>query len=159
MKQMKATIVILYFFSLFSWAGSIQISTSPVIFGRYSSFDPNDLQGSGEIEILCLPDNINSKDQVMCVGSLSIGLSSGKSGNVFNRKLYSTNMSNFLEYNLFTDSNKRTIWGDINGEPKHIKYRLRMNASESYTVFGLIKAKQYAPYGIYQDSLTVSIDF
>ena len=87
--------------------------------------------------------------------SYTLGLSTG-AGTVAQRKLTLTTGTNTLNYNLYTDSMRSTVWGasSVSGSTSGI------TGNASNTVYGRIAASQTtAVPGSYADTIVVTITF
>jgi spore coat protein U-like protein len=127
-----------------SVAGAAQCSLTAVgvAFGSYDVFSTQDTDVAGTITVSC-----------QSASTYSISLSPG-SGSLLARRL--TNGSNLLAYNLFTDPQRLTIWGDgsqgtvtVNGS----------GTGASYTVYGRIPAAQNVYVGSYSDTIVVTVTY
>jgi len=69
-----------------------------------------------------------------------------------------TDGSNTLEYNLYTDAGRTTVWGD--GTASSVTAAgTGSGAQQSLTVYGRIPASQSVPAGSYSDTVTATINF
>ena len=102
-----------------------------------------------------LDDDITGTINVSCQASTSysISLSSG-SGAYSARTLLSA--GNLLNYNLYLDPTRLTIWGDGSAATGTLS---GSGTTGSYTVYGRIPARQNAVVGIYGDIVTVTVAF
>jgi spore coat protein U-like protein len=113
-----------------------------VSFGSYDplSFEP--LDGVGNIAVRCDADT-----------SFTISLSSG-SGSYAARQM--TSGAHALEYNLFTDPSRLTVWGD--GSAGSATLTASASSAEE-AVYGRIAARQNVPTGTYTDVVVVTITY
>ncbi|MCF6765923.1 spore coat U domain-containing protein [Thiotrichales bacterium 19S3-7] len=120
------------------------VSVSDLNFGEY---DPNsniDLTSSGSFIFQCSPGI-----------STSFYLTPIQQGTISDRIL--TNGPNQLHYNLYTDSNFSTIFGNTN-EGSPLSHTTNGN-TQSINYYGKIPANQNVQSGTYTDMQSVSIDF
>jgi spore coat protein U-like protein len=118
------------------------VSSSGVNFGSYDVFSTS-------------PDDITGSITVSCSASTSyaIALSAG-SGSYGARTL--TNGPQILDYNLYTDATRTTVWGDGTGGTATVSGTA---ASQTYTVYGSIAAGQNVSVGSYTDVVVVTLTF
>ena len=113
-----------------------------VAFGAYDVFSFQSLDSTGNIAVTCDMST-----------PYTIALSAGQ-GSYGSRWLASGPYR--LNYNLFTDASRATVWGDGTGGSSTVP---GSSASTNFTVFGRIAARQNAHVGIYGDSVTVTLTF
>ncbi|MCG5077091.1 spore coat U domain-containing protein [Paraburkholderia tagetis] len=102
---------------------------------------------------------------VTCIGSTSVSYTiaaSAGAGSYSTRQQVSG--SHTLNYNIFTDSSRKMVWGDgISSGTNAISGSMiatSTGATESYTVYGRIfSGQQTAWVGSYSDILTVTIAY
>jgi len=95
---------------------------------------------------------------VSCTGNLQhavITLSAGHSNSFGSRVMSSGSRS--LNYNLYINSSRSTVWGDGTGS----SHTVTINAAKSTTVsvFGQIPARQDASVGTYTDNILQTVEF
>ena len=94
--------------------------------------------------------------------SYTVELSAG-SGSYGQREMLSG--AEKLQYNLYTDSNHSSVWGDDTGSTDVVADTgagLAANKEKTHTVYGKIpdsEANQNAPAGSYSDSITVTVEY
>lgn len=129
------------------------VSTTGVGFGAYDPFAVADTESTGGVEVTCsnlLGVNI----------SYEIALSTGSSGTFSTREM--TSGSAILQYQLYTDSARTTVWGDGSGSTATITdgYLLQLlSRTETYPVYGSLFAGQTSAAGSYVDSITVTLTY
>jgi spore coat protein U-like protein len=149
MKTFIESIVALLFFFITAAAASAvcQVSTTPVNFGSYDVASANPLDSQGQISVNCLPTS-----NVM----VSIGASQNSGG--FNpRKMKNNTPPDYLNYNLFTNASRTTIWGDGTQGTSTMSDKVQVNKPWTLPVYGRIPALQDVYVGDYSDALTVTI--
>lgn len=131
---------------------SCTASTSGVSFGSYNpgSSSPND--ASGTVTLSCT-------GVVSLLGTIDIAASPGTSGNATARQM--AQGADRLNYNLYTDSNRASVWGTGSGGTGTISATLNglLVFSQSVTVFGRLPAQQWVRTGAYSDSVIVTITY
>jgi spore coat protein U-like protein len=113
-----------------------------VAFGDYDVFNNSDTETAGTVKVNCDAST-----------SYTISLSAG-SGTFASRAM--TNGSHQLNYNLFTDSQRLTVWGDGTAGTATVA---ATDTGATYTVYGLIPALQNVQAGSYFDTLTVTVTY
>jgi spore coat protein U-like protein len=122
-------------------------STSSVGFGSYNVYSatPNN-NGIGQLVILCKGGG---------GPSFVVTLSTGQSNNFVAR--FMTSGTKNLNYNLYINSTRTTIWGD--GTAGSSTMSALPNSSTTLTVYGQIPAGQDVPIGNYSDNITATVTF
>jgi len=121
-------------------------------FGNYKPFDLS-------------PDNSTAKIQMKCTGrgrvNYQISLGSGINGSYTPRKMtLSGSASDYLNYNIFTKSNRTTIWGNGFSGTSTRQFRKSSPFTKKHTLFGQIPASQItAKIGSYSDIILVTINY
>ena len=118
------------------------VSVVNVAFGDYDVFNNSDTDSTGTVKVTCDAST-----------SYTISISAG-SGTFASRAM--TNGSYQLNYNLFTDPQRLTIWGDGTGGTATVA---ATDSGATYTVYGMIPALQNVHAGGYFDTLTVTVTY
>lgn len=139
----------LFFILLLIWmwsdaVGACTVEANGVPFGTYNPFSSAPLDGAGTITITCPSQT-----------SYTVSLSTGN-GTYAGRLMQSGTET--LEYNLYTDSGRTTIWGDGSGGTSTVSGS-DAGMGTSHTVYGRIPERQNPLVGGYTDTLTVTISF
>jgi len=124
------------------WAATCSLSAQGVSFGSYDVFSNVALDSTGNIDVTC---DVSS--------SYSISLSQG-GGSYALRAM--ANGAHRLDYNLYTDATRTTVWGDGNGNTAIVS---GSGTTGNHTVYGRIPARQNAYVGGYIDTITVTLTF
>jgi spore coat protein U-like protein len=130
-----------------------EVSTSGVSFGFYDVFGSVDNDATGNISVACtgLTESTTvAYDIVVSAGSGSYALRSMASG------------SHHLNYNLYTDSNRVTVWADGGVGSGKITDGYSLGLTEvirNYPIYGRIPARQNAFVGSYSDTPIVTINY
>ncbi len=126
------------------------VSVSAVAFGSYNVFDSNHLDSIGMFTYRC--DDVTPSDSIV------IQLSSGSSSTFPTRTL--TQGSYELDYNLYLDAARTTIWGDgTSGTSQYGPIVPADGSNVSLSVYGRIPAGQNARAGDYSDTVIVTVIF
>ncbi|MBD3828778.1 MAG: spore coat protein U domain-containing protein [Stenotrophomonas sp.] len=134
---------------------SCTTSASGVAFGTYPPFSASPTDSTGTVTVTCTP---------LLAGllvSYTIALSTGSSGNYASRSM-SSGVST-LQYQLYTDSARSTVWGDGSAGTATISdsylLDLLVPKTRNYTVYGRIPALQPASPGAYGDTIMVTVTY
>jgi spore coat protein U-like protein len=97
-----------------AFAASCLLNVNPVVFGFYNPLLYTPLENnSGYIEVSC-------RSNIVEIVSYAIGLSPGFSGNFTTRQMRQVVgvQGPALEYNLYSDLSRQTVWGNGSGAPR-----------------------------------------
>jgi len=132
------------------------VSTTPVNFGSYDMFSPAPSDSAGSVTIDCSipPPPPNPPVDVR----IAIG-QSPNSGNFIPRSMKNLARPDLLNYNLYTNSSRTSVWGDGTGGTSVITLNnVNRNAPPRVmTVYGRIPTGQDVSAGSYSDTLVVTI--
>jgi spore coat protein U-like protein len=130
-------------------ANNCTISTSALAFGSY---DPvvahagTNLDGTGAVTVAC------TKGATATIG---LGLGSNASGST---RRMSDGSGNFLNYELYSDSGRTTIWED-SGAGLVTPPVAPSKAPRSFTVYGRVPSNQDVAAGNYADTVVATVNF
>lgn len=127
------------------------VSSTSVSFGPYDVFSPAPLDSTGSVTVSC--DELPPADVV-----IEIGPSAG-SGGFSPRQMRHASRADRLNYNLFTDASRSSVWGDgtAGTQTVFLKNVKRQKPPAIATIYGRIPPGQNVPVGVYADTLTVTI--
>lgn len=129
------------------------IETRPLSFGVYDALSPTALDAVGQVIYTC-----GEKDD-KGVKNIRIELSRGYTNSYSDRAMVGPSAEN-LFYNVYLDSNHRTIWGDgSNGTDYYFDPHPPNKTPVVVPAFGRIRPMQDIPAGQYTDVLQVEIKF
>ena len=152
MKIVRLILIFLFLYLLLSVSiisASCIISTTPVNFGSYDVFSASPTDATGLITITC-------NETPSPYAPVSIGPSPNSGG--FNpRKMKLTSGTDLLNYNLYTDAARTSIWGDGTSGTVSVWRKFLKNKPENLTVYGRIPPGQDVSAGTYTDTLTVTL--
>jgi spore coat protein U-like protein len=121
-----------------------EVTATDLAFGNYVAKTGTPLTGTTLLHTTCTPGS-----------TFNIGLDAGTSpgATVQARKMVSG--ANNLNYQLYSDSARSTIWGNTPGTDTvtGVGTGLQVN----HTVFGAVPAAQVVPAGDYADTITVRV--
>jgi len=137
---------------LFLWTGRVEaahctISTTSVSFGSYDVFASTPTDTTGTVSVTCTGN-----------ADVTITLTKGSSS-TFNPRMLGGG-ADTLNYNLYKDAARTSIWGDGTGSTStYTQVGVPNNTAQNLTIYGRIPAAQDVRAGTYTDSVTVNIDF
>jgi len=133
-----------------AWAQSpsCTISVTSIAFGNYSVFTTTADDSTGTITYRC-----NAQ-----ANNISIALSDGSSTTFSPRTLRKG--SEVLQYNLYRNAARTTIWGDgTGGTSVYTSANPPNNSNVNVTIYGRIPAQQDVSAGNYSDTVSAVINF
>jgi spore coat protein U-like protein len=134
---------------------SCTTSAGGVAFGTYPPFSASPTDSTGTVTVTCTPFLVG------LLVSYTIALSTGNGGNYASRSM-SSGVST-LQYQLYTDSARTTVWGDGSAGTAMISddytIALLVPVTRNYTVYGRIPALQSASPGAYGDTIVVTVTY
>jgi spore coat protein U-like protein len=142
-------------------AQSCSVSSTSVAFGVYDPIGSSSpLDGSGQIAVDCVPNNV----------MFTAGLSTGGSGTYFSRRLAAG--SDTLQYNLYLDAARTNVFGDGSGGTQTATCITGITAygcigsnpsgqgrRATLPFYGRIPAGQDVAAGLYSDTIQVIVVF
>jgi spore coat protein U-like protein len=125
------------------------VAVSGVSFGSYDVFDVSATDSAGSVSYTCSGG-----------ATVTMSLSIGSAPSYSPRQMLRMGGGGILDYNLYLDAGRSTIWGD--GTSMTGQYGPNMPADGATVVvpiFGRVPAAQDATIGVYTDTITVTINF
>lgn len=125
------------------------ISTAALAFGSYDPVAANastDLDGTGTVVVAC------TKGSTATIG---LGLGANASGTT---RRMTDGSSNFLNYELYQDSSRSTVWSDT-GAGLLSPVAAPSKAARNFTVYGRVASNQDVPAGSYSDTVVATVNF
>lgn len=131
-------------------------------FGPYLMIDaaPRDAQAS--LTVSCTRLNApgdNSPGKVTI--SVAVGPSQG-SGSIQNRQMFQGGAPDLLNYNVYLDAGRISVWGNATGvdtSSQTISIPNKQTNSATFTFYGRLFAQQNVTPGFYSDSLLITVDY
>lgn len=123
--------------------GACSVSTQPVNFGTYDTFDAAPTDSTGAVDVSCDAST-----------AYTIALSPGGNSSFAPRRMSSG--PHMLDYNLYLDASRVTIWGDGSAGTAAVS---NTATTATHSVYGQIPARQNAYVGSYADTITVTVSF
>ena len=125
-----------------AWSVTCSSSATGVSFGNYSVFSNADSDSAGSVSVSC--DGI---------ASYSIALSPGN-GTYSARRMASG--TNHLDYNLYREASRSTVWGDGTSGSSVVT---GSGTAATHTVYGRIPSRQNVYAGSYSDNIVVTVSY
>ena len=122
---------------------TIDTSAANIVFGAYDPVTGAAVTGSGTVKIACTKG----------ATGLSLALSGGANFATPDNQMASG--SERLKYDLYSDSTLKTPWNNTSVTVP----APTSNASQSFTIYGQIKASQDVAVGTYTDTVTATINY
>lgn len=122
------------------------VSATGASFGVFDPLENVAVDTTGTITVTCSPS-----------ASYTIELSAGHAGTYSPRKMAGPG-GRTLDYNLFRDASRTTVWGDGIGGTSTVDGSDDGSGS-SHTLYGTIPAGQNPYVGSYSDSISVTVVF
>jgi spore coat protein U-like protein len=126
------------------------VTTTPVSFGNYDVFTSTPLDTTGTISLVC--NNPEKKPM-----PVTISISSGGSGSFNPRQMRRAGGTDRMNYYLFIDPSKTTVWGDGTGGTSTFTSTIVKTSPLNATIFGRLPARQNLSAGAYGDTLVVTV--
>lgn len=126
------------------------VSVSGVSFGTYDVLSVSPVDTAGTLTFNCT--------SVLGSDNIVVDISAGGSSSFAARELVAG--SDVLEYNLYTNAGRSTVWGDGSSGTSHYGPANPPNGTNfSLTVYGRVPAQQDVPAGSYTDTVVVTIQY
>lgn len=125
------------------------ITTAPVNFGAYDPVSANataPLDSIGTVTVTCTKG-----------APAKIGLNTGSNAQGTTRRMAGGTAA-FLNYELYQDSGRATVWGDTADTALDVPAAPNRNP-RSFSVYGRVVAAQDAPVGNYTDTVVATVNF
>ncbi len=125
------------------------ISTAAISFGDYDALSADPLDQTGSVTITCTTG---------AAATIKLGQGSNATGGSTDsapqRRL--TNNGNYLEYQIYQDGARSTVWGNTAGSGVSDTGN---GAAQVKTVYGRIPSGQNVPTGAYSDTVVAEVAF
>jgi spore coat protein U-like protein len=120
------------------------VTATDLAFGTYTSQAGTPLQGTTLLRATCTPGT-----------TYNVGLNEGTSSGATVNQRKMASGANSLNYQLYSDSARSTIWGNTTGTDTVTGAGTGL--AVDHTVFGAVPAAQLVPAGDYADTITVRV--
>jgi spore coat protein U-like protein len=121
-----------------------EVTASDLNFGTYTAQAGTPLQGTTLLRATCTPGS-----------TYNVGLNEGTSAGATVNQRKMASGANSLNYQLYSDSARSTIWGNTTGTDTVTG--VGTGLAVDHTVYGAVPAAQAVPAGDYADTITVRI--
>jgi spore coat protein U-like protein len=121
-----------------------EVTASDLAFGVYTAQSGTPLQGTTLLRATCTPGT-----------TYNVGLDAGTSSGATVNQRRMVSGANSLNYQLYSDSSRNTIWGNTSGTDTVTG--TGTGVAVDHTVYGQVPAAQVVPAGAYSDTITVRI--
>jgi spore coat protein U-like protein len=126
------------------------VSATGVNFGNYDAFVATPRDSTGSVTVVCTQRR--EQNVVVTIGA------SATSGGFFPRMMKHSSRPDRLNYNVYTNSSRSSIWGDGTAGTTTVRLRrVRRNRPIRTTIYGRIPPGQNVSSGTYSDRLTVTV--
>ena len=124
------------------------VSSSPISFGAVNPISGLNYDASGGITVTCTNGT---------AWSAAAGIGSGSGASYAARRM--TAGANTLNYNIYTDAARTTVWGDGSGATATIA-NAGTGVGQNVTVYGRVPSGQVTvPPGAYTDTVAVTVTY
>ena len=130
-----------------SHAASCQVSATAVRFGNYDPLSAVPRNRVGHLTVNCHG-----------AGTFVAALSTGRSGSYTPRYMLSGTSTDQLDYSLYTNVARTTIWGDGTGGTQTVSQAFNNNRTR-LAVYAQVPAQQNVTPGTYTDNITATVTF
>jgi spore coat protein U-like protein len=137
-------------------------SNLSLAFGPYDVASPTSLDSQAVMTVTCTRTNIPGvPPNPRVIVTVGVGASQ-TSGSIQNRKLGRTGGGTALNYNVYLDAGRLSVWGNAPGtdtSSQTLSIPNKASRTASFTFYGRIFAGQDVSAGFYNDSLLVTVDY
>jgi spore coat protein U-like protein len=133
---------------------SCSVSATSVAFGAYDPLNASPAISAGTVSVTC------TVSLIALLWTVDIKLSAGGSGSFATRRM--TSGASQLDYNLYLNSARTTIWGDGTGGSSYASPLTPLavgTTTQNFPVYGRIPAGQDRSAGAYTDTIVVTIEY
>ena len=126
------------------------VSTSPVAFGSVNTLSASNVDASGGITVTCTSGTA-------WTAAADAGTGSGAS--LLTRRMTPATGTTALNYSLYTDSGRTTVWGDGTSTTGTIGDS-GTGSAQAITIYGRVPSGQgVVPAGSYADTVAVTVSY
>lgn len=126
-----------------------QVSTTALAFGDVDVTSGSNVDGTGSFSVTCT-------NGAGWTATADAGLGTGAT--LATRKM--SDGTNFLNYVLYTDTDRTTVWGDGVGGTTSTIASTGTGSAQDNTIYGRVPAGQTSlPAGAYSDTVTVTVTY
>jgi len=128
------------------------VTTIPLNFGAYNPVGKLPTDATGLLDITCTEGAFYNV-------TLDAGTHPSIAGDATTRRMTGTDRRGGLPYALFMDSARMTLWGHLFSITDRFVMHVGNGAAQRYPVYGRITAGQYAPAGLYADTVIATLTY
>jgi spore coat protein U-like protein len=132
-------------------------------FGPYLAITASPLDAQSNLVVTCTRQVSPPGDVGPAKTTISVALGASQGSNsIQNRQMFRGGGADLLNYNVYLDSGRISVWGNTTGvdtASRTINVPNRGTASATFTFYGRIFALQNVTPGTYSDSLLVTVDY
>lgn len=135
------------------WAVTCTVTAMNLAFGNYDSFRHTQTDSTGNLAITC-----NGKPGERVAYGVALNAGAG----TYPQRTMRSASGHRLSYNIYIGASRRLVWGDGNGGSVIVSDSFRLEArtvNRNYPVYGRMFHGQKVPAGIYNDAITVTLNF
>ena len=131
---------------------SCSVATTGLAFGPYDPTSTSAREAIATVSISCT-------GVAALLGTIDVALSPGGATSVSARRMVQG--ANTLSYNIYSDANHTTLWGDGAGGSTGVTLPFNglLSYAASVKAYGRIPAHQYVRAGAYTDTVTVTVTY
>ena len=137
-------------------------SNVSLAFGPYDVASPTSLDSQAVMTITCTRTNIPGVPPNPRV-TVTVGVGASQtSGSIQNRQLGRAGGGAVLNYNIYLDAGRLSVWGNAPGTDtaaQTLNIPNKATRTASFTFYGRVFAGQDVSAGFYNDSLLVTVDY
>lgn len=137
-------------------------SNVSLAFGPYDVASPTSLDTQTAMTVSCTRTNIPGETPNPRV-TITVGVGASQtSGSIQNRKLGRAGGGTTLNYNIYLDAGRVSVWGNAPGTDtasQTLNIPNKATRTATFTFFGRIFALQDVTPGFYNDSLLVTVNY
>jgi spore coat protein U-like protein len=122
------------------------VSATNLAFGNYDASAALPTDASSTVTVTCTPSE-----------TYDLGLDAGVGAGATVAVRRMTNGANTLDYSLFQDAGRATVWGETIGTDTQAG--TGNGAGQAFTVYGRIPTAQYVAAGNYSDTITATVTY
>lgn len=122
------------------------VSATNLAFGNYDASLGTPVDGSSTVTVTCTPSE-----------TYDVGLNAGTGSGATVAVRRMTNGANTLDYTLYTNAGRTTVWGNTIGTDTQAG--TGNGAGQALTVYGRIPTAQYVAAGAYTDTITATVTY
>lgn len=136
-----------------AWAATCTVAAVNLAFGYYDSFRTAHTDSTGNLAITC-----SGKAGELVAYSLALNAGAGS----YPQRTMRSASGHSLSYNIYTSASRSLVWGDGSGGSIIVSDSFHLAAptvNRNYPVYGRMFRGQKVPVGMYNDAITVTLNF